>query len=65
MNKYTGRKTEEATQIDEMKEYQDNLNKKLMELTIMVQGIFENTEQINNDMTKLKKNVVDVEEKIG
>ena len=59
----TGRKTEGTTQIDETKESQDNMNKKLIELTKMVQGIFENIERINIDMTNLKKNVAEVKEK--
>ena len=65
----SGRKTEGTTQIDEIKEFQDNLNKKLIDfdlkLMTMMHRNFESIERMNDEIINLKRNVEEGQEKIA
>ena len=55
----SGRKIKRTTQIDEIKESQDSLNKKQMEMMTMVKRMFKSMERMNDDIINLKKSVTE------
>ena len=64
MTDCSGKKSERTTQIDKIKTSQYNLNKKLIKFMTMMQKNFESIGRINDDITDLKKNMAEGQEKI-
>ena len=61
----SGQKTEGAAKINEIKGPKDKLNKTLRELMTMMERNCESIEQMNDDISNLKKNVAYGQEKLG
>ena len=53
------RKTKRTTQIYEIKESQDSLNKKQMEMMTIVKRMSKSMERMNDDIINLKKSVTE------